>query len=336
MPAKFAPLIGAIAVFVALPAMADDPMVLKMASVAGAQSPNYARWTGPWIERVNKESEGTIEVKPFFGGVLANFVNMYDRLVAGVFEIGGGLQGMIGGQFPGTAVADLPVVSEKSRDSAAALWALYDQGLLAEEYAKVKPIVLFVYPQISLHFKKPIKTVAELKGLKMSVSDKTASETMSKLGVAPVTMGPEEIYSAVGRGVIDGAAIQWTGMLPFKLNEVTNYHVKTRLGSSSGYMFLNKETYAKLPAKGRQAIDRNSGYKASQDYGAVLDSIADDAYALVSGQPGHTMARFEAKDEERMYKQVEPVLDEWVKRTPNGAAILAAFKTEVAKSAAAH
>jgi TRAP-type C4-dicarboxylate transport system substrate-binding protein len=327
-------LAGAAIATISFAARADEPIVLKMASVAGAQSPNYARFNGPWIERINKESEGAIEIKPFFGGVLANFVNMYDRLVAGVFEIGGGLQGMIGGQFPGTSVADLPIVSEKSRDSAAALWALYEQGLLAEEYSKVKPLLLFVYPQISLHFRKPIKTPDQLKGLKMSVSDKTASETMSKLGVAPVTMGPEEIYSAVGRGVIDGAAIQWTGILPFKLQEVTNYHVKTRLGSSSGYMFMNKEAYAKLPAKGKRAIDNNTGYKWSRENGAVLDAIADDAYNLVSKQPGHTMATFSAGDEARMYKQVEPVLAEWMKRTPIGEKILAAFKAEVAKSAA--
>jgi TRAP-type C4-dicarboxylate transport system substrate-binding protein len=334
MKTKLALLACAAAAALPLAANADEPIVLKMASVAGAQSPNYARFNGPWIERINKEGEGTIEVKPFFGGVLANFVNMYDRLVSGVFEIGGGLQGMIGGQFPGTSVADLPVVSEKSRDSAAALWALYEQGLLADEYAKVKPLLLFVYPQISLHFKKPIKTSDELKGLKMSVSDKTASETVTKLGVAPVTMGPEEIYSSLSRGVIDGAAIQWTGVLPFKLHEVSNYHVKTRLGSSSGYMFMNKEAYAKLPEKGRKAIDNNSGYKWSRENGAALDAIADDAYKFVSGQQGHTMASFAPADEEQMYKRVEPVLAEWVKRTPNGAKILEAFRAEVAKSAA--
>jgi TRAP-type C4-dicarboxylate transport system substrate-binding protein len=329
-------LVTASVALIALPlaVQAQEPIVLKMASVAGPQNPNYARFNGPWIERINKEMEGSAEIKVFFGGVLANFYNTYDRLIAGVFEIGGGLQGMIGGQFPGTSVADLPVVSEKSRDSAAALWALYEQGLIAEEYNKVKPLLLFVYPQISLHFRKPITTPEQLRGLKMSVSDRTASETMSKLGVAPVTMGPEEIYSAVQRGVIDGAAIQWTGMLPFKLNEVTNYHVKTRLGSSSGFMFMNKDAYAKLPDKAKRAIDNNSGYKWSRENGAALDGIADDAYKLVAGQPGHIMATFNPSDEERMYKTVEPVLAEWVKRVPNGEKILATFKAEVAKSQA--
>jgi TRAP-type C4-dicarboxylate transport system substrate-binding protein len=317
-----------------LAAHADDPIVLKYAMIAGPQSPNYAKFYGPWLDAINKDADGAIEVKPFFGGALANFVNMYDRLTSNVIEMGTGLQGMIGGQFPGTSVADLPVVSEKSRDSAAALWALYEQGLIAEEYSKVKPVLLFVYPQISLHFRKPVKTLDELKGLKMSVSDKVASETMSHLGVAPITMGPEEIYGALGRGVIDGAAIQWTGILPFKLQEVTNYHVKTRLGSSSGYTLMSKQAYEKLPTKGRAAIDKHSGYKASRDFGAVLDEIADEAYALVSKQPGHTMATFPAADETTMYNRVEPVLAEWVKRTPNGEKILAAFKAEVAKSVA--
>jgi TRAP-type transport system periplasmic protein len=329
--------LAACAALVALPvaARAQGPIVLKFALVAGSTTPNYKRFNGPWIAEINKEMAGAAEIKPYFGGVLANFVNMYDRLVAGVFEIGGGLQGMIGNQFPGTSVADLPIVSEKSRDSAAALWALYDRGLLAGEYAKIKPLLLFVYPQISLHFRKPVKTLDALRGLKMSVSDRTAAATMTKLGAAPVTMGPQNIYSALSRGVIDGAAIQWTGVLPFKLQEVSSYHVKTRLGSSSGYIAMNKQSFERLPETAQKAIDRHSGYAASRGYGAVLDDIADDAYALVSGQKGHTMARFDAKDEARMYTEVEPVLDDWVKRTPNGAAILAAFKAEVAKSQAA-
>ncbi len=334
---KFA--LATCAALVALPlaARAQEPVILKFALVAGANTPNYKRFNGPWIEKVNKEMAGAAEIKPYFGGVLANFINMYDRLVSGVFEIGGGLQGMIGNQFPGTSVADLPIVSEKSRDSAAALWALYERGLLAEEYSRIKPLLLFVYPQISLHFRKPVKSLDALRGLKLSVSDRTAAATMTKLGAAPVTMGPQNIYSALSRGVIDGAAIQWTGVLPFKLQEVSSYHVKTRLGSSSGYIAMNKQTFAKLPEKAQKAIDHHSGYAASRDYGDVLDGIADDAYAQVSGEKGQTMARFDAKDEARMYDEVKPVLDEWVTRTPNGAAILAAFRAEVAKSqAAAH
>ncbi len=329
--------LAALAACLALPAAAPaaEPVVLKFALVAGANTPNYKRFNGPWIAKINNEMEGAAVIRPFFGGVLANFVNMYDRLVAGVFEIGGGLQGMIGNQFPATSVADLPIVSEKSRDSAAALWALYDKGLLAQEYARIKPLLLFVYPQISLHFRHPIATLAQLRGLKMSVSDRTAADTMTKLGVAPITMGPQNIYNALNRGVIDGAAIQWTGILPFHLQEVTTYHVKTRLGSSSGYIAMNKQSFAKLPAKAQRAIEHYSGYAASREYGAVLDDIADDAYALVSGEKGHTMARFSADDEARMYKEVEPVLTDWARRTPNGAAILAAFRAEVAKSAAA-
>ncbi len=328
--------LAACAAIVALPALAraDEPVVLRFALVAGANTPNYKRFNGPWIDKINKEMVGAAVIKPYVGGVLANFVNMYDRLVADVFEIGGGLQGMIGNQFPGTSVADLPIVSEKSRDSAAALWALYQRGLLTQEYSKIKPLLLFVYPQISLHFRHPVKTLDALRGLKMSVSDRTAADTMTKLGAAPVTMGPQNIYSALSRGVIDGAAIQWTGVLPFKLEEVTTYHVKTRLGSSSGYIAMNKQAFAKLPEKAQKAIEHYSGYEASRGYGAVLDDIADDAYAQVAKDGGHTMTRFSPADEARMYKEVEPVLNDWVKRTPNGAAILAAFKEEVAKSRA--
>ena len=334
MPAKLA--IAACAALIAAPlaARADEPIVLKLASVAGAQSPNYARWTGPWMEKINKEAEGTAEIKPFFGGVLANFVNMYDRLVAGVFEIGGGLQGMIGGQFPGTSVADLPFIAENGRDAAAALWALYEQGLLAKEYAKVRPLALFVYPQVALHFKKSVTRLEDLDGMKVSVSGKVSSEIMQRLGTAPIAIGPQEVYETMNRGVVTGAAMQWTGMLQFKIFEVASYHLDAPLGSDAGFMFISHAAYEKLPAKGKAAFDKNSGYKESRGYGAALDAIADFQYQSVHKMANHHFAKLSPQETERWKTLVAPVVQGWVARTENGARILEAYKAEVAKSKA--
>src|SRR5215470_14372642 len=89
----------AIAASVTVAARADEPTVLKYAMIAGPQSPNFIKFYGPWIQAVNADAGGSVEVKAFFGTSLATFENMYDRLTSGVIEIGTGLQGMIGGQF---------------------------------------------------------------------------------------------------------------------------------------------------------------------------------------------------------------------------------------------
>jgi TRAP-type C4-dicarboxylate transport system substrate-binding protein len=273
-------------------------------------------------------------IQPFFGGVLVRTENAYDRVVNGVVEVTSGLQGMIAGKFPRTSVGDLPFVGDKSRDSAGALWALYEKGLFADEYNEVKPLRLFVYPQVALQTRRPVRNLDEFKGIKLSVSDKVTAESVEKLGGAPVTMAPFDIYASLSRGVIDGAAMQWTGVFTFKLQEVSSNHLDVQLGSSSGYVFMNKDSFAKLPAKPQKAIDDNSGYKSSREFGQFLDKLGEDARTAVKGMPGHAVASLDAAETARWKERVTPVIEDWVKRTPNGAAVLDAFKAEVAKSMA--
>jgi TRAP-type C4-dicarboxylate transport system substrate-binding protein len=334
MTHKLAPLVAVALLLSPAALAADEPITIKLTMASGPQSQNWIRGHGPWMEKINKEMEGAAVIKPFFGGVLATSANAYDRIMNGVVEMGFGLQGMVGGKFPGSSVADLPFVSGSSRDSSAALWALYENGLLAQEYAEVKPLQLFVYPQIALQLRKPVRTLEDVRGLKLSVSDKVTADTVEKLGGSPVTMSPADIYGSLQRGVIDGAAMQWPGVTVFKLQDVTSYHVDERLGGSASFNVMNKTFFASLPAKARKAIEDNAGYRDSRDLGRVLDENSDIARKSVEAMPGHTTATLAPAETERWKQRVTPVIDDWVARTPNGAKILATFREELAKSAA--
>ena len=53
--------------------------------------------------------------------------------------------------------------------------------------------------------------------------------------------------------------MMWTGVVQFKLPEVTNYHLETMLGSSTGFVLMNKPAYARLPEAARKVFDANTG-----------------------------------------------------------------------------
>jgi TRAP-type mannitol/chloroaromatic compound transport system substrate-binding protein len=57
-------------------------------------------------------------------------------------------------------------------------------------------------------FRKPIKSLADLKGLKMRIPG-LGGEVMARLGVKPVNIPAGEIYTALERGTID--ATEWVG-----------------------------------------------------------------------------------------------------------------------------
>jgi TRAP-type C4-dicarboxylate transport system substrate-binding protein len=126
----------------------------------------------------------------------------------------------------------------------------------------------------------------------------------------------------------------WTGVLQFKVAEVTTTHLDYAFGSSGGFMFMNKDSYAKLAGKAKAAIDKNSGLGLSRGFGEVLDRIAVEQLETVQKMPGHTIVRMAPAERARWDRLTEPVVDAWIKETPNGAAIWAAYKAEVAKAKA--
>jgi TRAP-type C4-dicarboxylate transport system substrate-binding protein len=320
-----------------LPARAADPIEVKFAYTGPPTSPYWPAFWQPWAQKVEKDSDGTVKIEGFLGTRLATMENVYDRLLSGGFELAYGIHGAIGGKFVKTQVGVLPFIVDNGEIASAALWRVYEQGALGDEYKDVVVLSLYVYPQLQLHFKdKALKTVEDLKGLKIGVSDKTSADTMALLGAVPVSMTPADLYQAGSRGTVNGLLMQYTGVLQFKVHEVTNYHINVGMGSGSGFLLANKEWFEKLPPKAKAAFMKNSGYQTSRDFGAVLDKVAAGQYDTVSKMPGHTMATLDPKERERWVAMASPGIDNWAKSTPDGQKILAAFKAEVAKAKASN
>jgi TRAP-type C4-dicarboxylate transport system substrate-binding protein len=130
----------------------------------------------------------------------------------------------------------------------------------------------------------------------------------------------------------DGIIIGWLGLVGFKLAEVTNNHVLVGLGSGGAYLIINKDAYAKLPAPARASIDKHSGATGSRAAGEAMDRIYARSEGVVRNLPGHTIGPLAPAEFARYQKEIAtPVVEEWTKRIPNGAAILAAYRAEAAK-----
>jgi len=324
-------LIGALTLAcVAAPSLADEPITLRFAMTAPAGGWSQSRWFDGWIARVEQQSGGTVKIQMYPGSTLANMVNAYDRTLNGVADLAYSITGTMRGKFVGTSVIELPS-DANGKEGSGAMWQLLERGLTASEFNDTVPLYLYVYPQTVIHLQKPVTRLEDIKGMKIGATAKVSADVIDKLGAAPITTNPTEMYEILQRHVISGMAVAWTGVLSFKLHEVTNYHLNIEIGSSGGYMVMNKETHAKLPQVARAAFAANSGYAASKAFGVVIDGVATDQYETVLKMPGHTQARLAPEEKRRWQALFAGVVDQWVKDTPNGAAILAAYRDGIAQ-----
>lgn len=141
------------------------------------------------------------------------------------------------------------------------MWMEYGGGnaLARELYAQYG--VHFVggvwYGQESLVSKKPLRTLADFKGVKIRAPQGMSGEIFSLLGAAPVQLPGSEVYTALERGVVD--ASDW-GTL--SMNDDLGYHKLARYPSYPGFhsmpmgeISVNKSIWDALPPDMRAAIE---------------------------------------------------------------------------------
>jgi TRAP-type mannitol/chloroaromatic compound transport system substrate-binding protein len=98
-------------------------------------------------------------------------------------------------------------------------------------------------------FRKEIKTLDDLKGLKFRVGG-VAGQVLSRLGVVPQQIPPGDIYPALEKGTIDAA--EWIGpyddeKLGFLKVAPYYYYPGWWEGCANGFLYINSAKWAELP-----------------------------------------------------------------------------------------
>jgi TRAP-type mannitol/chloroaromatic compound transport system substrate-binding protein len=111
--------------------------------------------------------------------------------------------------------------------------------------------------QMAGWFRKEIKTVEDLKGLKFRVGG-LAGMVLSKLGVVPQQLAAGDIYPALEKGVLDAA--EFVGPYDDEklgLHKIAKYYYAPGWweGSATLSLFVNLKAYQSLPADYRAAIE---------------------------------------------------------------------------------
>jgi TRAP-type transport system periplasmic protein len=311
-------------------AVVAEPVQLKFGYPSAPNNALYSEGAQGWAEAVNKAADGAIEVKVFPGGVLGDNSNLYDRTLDGVTDIALGVLGPLSSQFPKTNVATLPFEARTNAEAALALWRLYEKGLIANEYTKIHALAVLAFPPLVVHAQKPIHDLADMKGLKISVEGRVLSIVMPMLGAVPISLQPGELYPSLQHGLVQAVAQGWPSVQAFHLDEVTNFHLEVPLGMNIGYVFMNKDSYAHLPPKGKEAIDGLSGKVYVERLNHATQAMQQVAIDQTKALAGQTIASLDPAEEARWKDKIASVTDAWVKATPDGVAVLADFREEVA------
>jgi TRAP-type C4-dicarboxylate transport system substrate-binding protein len=301
----------------ALPAMAQE-VTLKFHHIWNPQAMAAVNVIAPWCDKIAKESAGKLPPQ------------LVDRVKDGVDDVVITLPGYTAGRFPMMEVFELPFMTNSAEVGARATWDYLNKNA-RQEFPGTKILATWVHDEGYVHTKdKPVKTLADFKGLKMRAPTRQTNKLLAALGASPVGMPLPAIPDAIGKGTIDGFLLPWEVMPSLKLHEMVKYHSETdpsrpALYSAVFVFAMNQAKYDSLPADLKKVIDANSGAQLSQQIGKIWDD-SQAAGRKAARDRGNTFTTIGTAELDNWVKVGAPLYDEWVadmdKRGLNGKALL--------------
>jgi TRAP-type transport system periplasmic protein len=265
-----------------------------------------------WCKEVEKRTGGKVVVEYFPGQTLTKAKQVYDGVVQGMSDIGFCLFAYNRGRFPLMEVVDLPLGYKSGKAATKVANAVY-QKFHPKELKDVKVMYLHAHGPGLLHTKdKPVKKMEDLKGLKIR-SHGTTANMVKALGGTPVAMPMPELYTALQRGVVDGALYPVEVNKGWKMAEVVKYCTENFANAYTAtfYVVMNKDKWNALPADVKKIIEKIN-MEWIPKHGAAWDSSdkAGHEYMIKKGRKFITLSKEESA---RWKKATDPVLGEYVK-----------------------
>ncbi|MGV8894260.1 MAG: TRAP transporter substrate-binding protein [Burkholderiaceae bacterium] len=270
--------VGAAAGAIAAPALAQSTPTLNWRLASSFPKSLDTLYGGAELfsKRVKELTNGKFNIRVFAGGEIVPGTQVLDAVQAGTIEMGHTASYYYFGKDPTLAFDAAVPFGLTSRQQTA--WMLYGNGMkltreLFDEYNIVNFIGGNSGTQMGGWFRKEIKTVADLNGLKFRVGG-FAGRVLSKLGVVPQQIAGGDIYPALEKGTIDAA--EWIGpyddeKLGFNKVAKFYYYPGWWEGSTQFSFYIGKKEWEKLP-KTYQAAIQTASMEVHVDIQAKYDA----------------------------------------------------------------
>lgn len=279
---------------------------------------------------VNSRSGGRLVVKVYGAGSLGAEREYVEGIRAGTVEAGIA-SGVIANFFPTAAVTDIPFLFPTSQVA----WEVMDGPFgdkLRDMFLKQTGIRALAFAEVGFrHFTnnvRPIKSPADLKGLKIRVQETPVYVNMLKaVGASPTPVAWTETYTALQTGVVDGQENPVGSILSGKIYEVQKYVTLDGHVYGVDWFIINEKFFKSLPAD-LQYIVLDSAQASSTVGRGVLTYInAAGIQTLVDNK----LQIYAPTDDEmdQFKKAMQPAVIDWLKTKVDPSLI-----TEVQKAVA--
>ena len=300
----------------------------------------HDRFLAPWARTIEAQAGGRIRIDIFpsmqLGGRPAQ---LFDQARDGIADIVWAVPSQTPGRFAKIELFELPFVPSRRALVSSKAIEDFSAANLQDEFREVHPICFSCADRGVVHANRPVRTVADIKGLRLHVQTRFAGEAVHALGARAVRMPSAQLPMAITEHVVDGCVDPWDMAPALKLGKLLKAHTdfaESSLSTRTFVLAMNKTAYARLPADLKAVINDNSGQLAAGMAGAMWDLQAAAVADMVS-QRGDLIITLMPDAVTHWRKATEPVIEAWRKRMKehkiDGGELLASARSLLTKYA---
>lgn len=267
---RIAQILSLAAAFLVAGAHAAEPLKIGIGYPTPLVGPHGAG-AKAFEEELNKLAPGRFKVQHYPAGSLGGEREMVESVQLGTLEMAVTGTAVIGNFVPEVMVMDLPFLFRDAQHARATLDGTVGQEILAK--FPQRGLVGLGFGEIGFRHltdsKRPIKSVNDLKGLKIrTMENQVHIAAFRALGALPTPMSWTEVMTSLQQGTIDGQENPISILVSTKLWQVQKYvtlsrHVFTPISFTMSPAFYGKLTSAEQDTIRKAAA---AGIKANRAY----------------------------------------------------------------------
>jgi TRAP-type transport system periplasmic protein len=206
-----------------------------------------------WTKWITEQSKGQIQFKHFPSGQAAASNQLLAAVKNGVLDLADMGTGRYAGIFPLHELGQLPMIMPDAYAGGMAMWDLDQKYPEFHDEIASTGVTLIAYAHGGggnfFTTKKPIKVLADLKGMILIETGIYNVQAAKLLGYTAEDVAPPEQYDAVAKGVVNGIDTNYVAHVNnSKTYETCNYATEVGLCGSDKFVVMNPATLASLPA----------------------------------------------------------------------------------------
>lgn len=284
---------------------------------------------------VESGTNGTVNVQLFPNSQLGKDAEVLQQVKAGMIQAGMFSMAGIASMYPLIGVIDVPFVFPDIASTHEVLDGPFGQKLMKDLEAKTGLKCLGFsdsggFFQIT-NSKRPIKTLDDMKGLKIRVMpSETHKKIVESLGAQPASIAWTELYTALQTGVADGQINPVSIVAYSNFDEVQKYITLVDMLFAPHILVMNQKFWDSLTPAEQDVVSAaaKSSFVAARGISRITDASDKGLPKLAKKMQINSLT---PEEREKFRAAAQPALIEYIETTygPDGKALLEEFMAAV-------